>query len=134
MLKMNYTEILDKIKDLFNDGDEYVGIRIDCENIKAVATGGRYYAEYCPFFPTKTIWLYTGYTWEDLQKIEQAYTDEKSDRPSPLDIIELCDVIVDGPYIDKLRDITLPFRGSSNQRIIDVQKSLKENQVVLWNT
>lgn len=51
MLKMNYTEILDKIKDLFNDGDEYVGIRIDCENIKAVATGGRHYAEYCPFSP-----------------------------------------------------------------------------------
>lgn len=51
MLKMNYIEILDKIKDLFNDGDEYVDIRIDCENIKAIATGGRYYAEYCPFSP-----------------------------------------------------------------------------------
>lgn len=48
---MNYIEILDKIKDLFNDGDEYLDIRIDCENIKAIATGGRYYAEYCPFSP-----------------------------------------------------------------------------------
>ena len=42
------------------------------------------------------------------------------------------DVIVDGPYIDELRDITLKWRGSSNQRVIDVKKSLELGQVVLW--
>ena len=42
------------------------------------------------------------------------------------------DVLVDGAYIDELRDISLPFRGSSNQRIIDVEKSLAENKVILW--
>jgi anaerobic ribonucleoside-triphosphate reductase activating protein len=68
-------------------------------------------------FPNKTQWLYTGYLWEDIKNLE---------------IIKYLDVIIDGPYIDELRNITLKFRGSSNQRIIDVQKSLKENKIVLW--
>lgn len=68
-------------------------------------------------FPNKTQWLYTGYLWEDIKDLE---------------VIKYLDVVVDGPYIDELRDITLKFRGSSNQRVIDVQKSLKENKVVLW--
>lgn len=71
--------------------------------------------------PEKTIWLYTGYT------LEQCMED-----PTKHQIISKCDVLVDGRYIDKLRDITLKFRGSSNQRIIDVQKSLKENCVVQY--
>ena len=48
------------------------------------------------------------------------------------EILKRTDVLVDGAYIDELRDISLPFRGSSNQRIIDVQESLKQNQVILW--
>lgn len=47
-------------------------------------------------------------------------------------IIKLCDVLVDGEYIDEQRDITLPWRGSNNQRVIDVQKSLKQGKVVLY--
>ncbi len=54
-------------------------------------------------FPNKTIWLYTGYVYEEI---------------SNLDILNYIDVIVDGPFVQELRDITLPFRGSSNQRII----------------
>ena len=46
--------------------------------------------------------------------------------------LENLDVIVDGPYIDELRDISLKWRGSLNQRVIDVQSSLKLDQVVLW--
>ena len=72
-------------------------------------------------FPQKTIWLYTGYTWEEL-----------INDVSALNIIEFIDIIVDGRYIDELRDITLPFRGSSNQRVIDVKKSLKTGETVLW--
>ena len=72
-------------------------------------------------FPHKKIWLYTGYTWEEL-----------IDNVSILNIIEFVDVIVDGRYIDELRDITLPFRGSSNQRIIDVKKSLEKGEVILY--
>lgn len=69
-------------------------------------------------YPDKTIWCYTGYDYEDLQDEE---------------ILNYIDVLVDGRFeIDK-RDITLKFRGSSNQRIIDVQETLKQNKVVLYN-
>ena len=66
----------------------------------------------------KNIWLYTGYTWEQLIN---SYKKE---------ILQYIDVLVDGKYKDNLRDISLAFRGSSNQRIIDVQKSLKENKII----
>lgn len=69
-------------------------------------------------YPDKTQWLYTGYKYEDIKDLE---------------IMKYIDVLVDGEYIDSLRDISLPFRGSSNQRLIDVQKSLKENKVVLYD-
>lgn len=72
-------------------------------------------------FPNKNIWIYSGYEWETIIKDETLR-----------EIMKYTDVLVDGPYIDKLRDISLPFRGSSNQRIIDVQKSLVSNQIVLW--
>lgn len=68
-------------------------------------------------FPNKTQWLYTGYLWENIKDLE---------------IMKYLDVIVDGSYIDELRDISLKWRGSLNQRVIDVQSSLKLNQVVLW--
>ena len=66
------------------------------------------------------IWVYSGYTFE------QIIAD-----PVKKSLLELCEVLVDGKFeIDKL-DITLKFRGSSNQRVIDVQKSLKENKVII---
>lgn len=73
-------------------------------------------------FPYKDQWLYTGYTWEEIISDTDL-----------LESIENIDVLVDGRYIDELRDITLPFRGSSNQRIIDVPKSLESGKVVLWS-
>lgn len=72
-------------------------------------------------FPNKDIWIYSGYVWEDIIKDDILK-----------EILKRTDVLVDGAYIDELRDISLPFRGSSNQRIIDVQESLKQNQVILW--
>lgn len=68
-------------------------------------------------FPNKTQWLYTGFLFEDIKDLE---------------IIKGIDVLVDGPYIEEQRDISLKWRGSSNQRIIDVQKSLELNQIVLY--
>ena len=65
----------------------------------------------------KTIWVYTGYTFETVKNY---------------DIMKYIDYLVDGQYVDELRDLRLKFRGSSNQRIIDVQKSLKENKVILY--
>ena len=51
---------------------------------------------------------------------------------SPLDIVKYCDVLVDGKYEDDKRDITLAWRGSSNQRVINIQESLKQNKIILW--
>ena len=77
--------------------------------------------------PPKTIWLYTGYTWESI------FGNSDSNFSLRKNIIQKCDVLVDGPYVDSLRDITLAFRGSSNQRLIDVQETLKSGEVVLWS-
>ena len=68
-------------------------------------------------YPTKTQWLYTGYNFEEVKDLE---------------IMKYLDVVVDGRYIDSQRDISLPWRGSKNQRVIDVQKSLAENCVKLY--
>ena len=65
--------------------------------------------------PDKTIWLYTGFNFEDLRGIQ-------------MEIAQMCDVIVDGPYIEELRDVSLPFRGSSNQRIIHIQQQMTKEE------
>lgn len=90
--------------------------------------------------PKKSIWLYTGYTWEECQPFTEGGLLEPMKFASNLQIllkkrnkiISNCDVLVDGRYIDSQRDITLPYRGSSNQRVIDVKKSLQKGEMVLW--
>ena len=77
--------------------------------------------------PDKNIWCFTGYLYEDLKSQTGSKRTEYTD-----DILDSIDVLVDGPYIQEQSDITLRFRGSSNQRIIDVQKSLSEGKIVLW--
>lgn len=85
-------------------------------------------------FPNKTIWLYTGYTWEELSPntLIRGIDEESTIHNVRANIIKSCDVVVDGPYIEDLRDITLKWRGSSNQRVIDVQKTLQNGEIVLW--
>ena len=77
------------------------------------------------FGHTKDIWCWTGYTWEELMR-----EGESSDKR---ELLEQIDILVDGRYIKDLHDSLLQFRGSSNQRIIDVPKSLESGQVVLWS-
>lgn len=79
--------------------------------------------------PGKTVWIYTGYTWEEILENhgENSYGNDERQL-----ILKYCDVLVDGEYKEELRDITLKWRGSSNQRVIDVQESLKQNEVVLY--
>lgn len=67
-------------------------------------------------FPNKTIWLYTGFEWEEI------YT---------LEIMQYVDVVVDGPYKEEQRNTLLEWRGSANQRVIDVPASLRSGSVVL---
>lgn len=67
-------------------------------------------------FPEKTIWLYTGSLWEEVRS---------------LDFMPLVDVLVDGPFLQAKADAKLHWKGSSNQRVIDVKATLREQQVVL---
>ena len=67
----------------------------------------------------KTIWLWTGYVYENLNEKQ-------------MEIVKHIDVLVDGPFIEAQKNMKLLFRGSENQRIIDVQKTLTENKIVLW--
>ena len=91
-------------------------------------------------FPNKTIWLYTGYEWNQIMniKVTQPFfscQDLESKIQNVLkrqEIIKMCNVVVDGEYIDEQRDITLKWCGSSNQRVIDVEQSLAQNKVVLY--
>ena len=83
-------------------------------------------------FPNKTIWIYSGMTFEEIKEKDNFYEEREINSPSPLDVISLCDILVDGRYIDSQRDITLSFRGSSNQRIIDIQQTLKKGNIILW--
>lgn len=71
-------------------------------------------------FPEKKIWIYTGYTWEELLNDEQKK-----------EILPYIDVLVDGRFQTDLKDLSLKFKGSSNQRVIDVQESLKSKEVIL---
>lgn len=81
-------------------------------------------------FPGKSIWLYTGYTWEEISS--GVDLEECLEHNTRADIIKQCDIVVDGRYVDSLRDITLHWRGSSNQRVINVKETLKKGEIVLW--
>lgn len=80
-------------------------------------------------FPNKTVWCYTGFTFEEItgKKKSRAHTDISGE------MLSCIDVLVDGPFIEAQKDITLVFKGSSNQRLIDVKKTLKNKKVELYN-
>lgn len=69
----------------------------------------------------KNIWCYTGFTYEQLLE-----------KPTARELLQYIDVLVDGPFIMEEKDTDLLFRGSRNQRLIDIQQSLKQGVVVLW--
>lgn len=77
-------------------------------------------------FPEKGIWCFTGYVLEDLLESGRRHTDV-TDR-----LLRCIDILVDGPYVAAQHEITLRFRGSSNQRIIDLPASLAAGEVRLW--
>ncbi len=75
------------------------------------------------FGDRKDIWSWTGYDWDEIMVGSQ----------DKIELLQLIDVLVDGRFVEAKKDLNLAFRGSSNQKIIDVQKSLKDNSIVLWN-
>ena len=78
-------------------------------------------------YPEKDIWCFTGYTLEKDLLNESRARCEATD-----EMLSLIDVLVDGEFVEELHDISLRFRGSSNQRLIDLKKTLKTGSVVLW--
>ena len=87
--------------------------------------------------PKKSIWIYSGYTWAQLKDTLPSEGETDRIRLSILKrkiLVKKCDVLIDGQYIESKRDISLPYRGSSNQRLIDIQKSLQKGEIVLWQT
>ena len=85
-------------------------------------------------YPEKTIWLYTGYELSEIIKQEQY--EKVSEIPNiwskRWEIIKQCDVLVDGEYIDEQKDLTLKWRGSKNQHVINVKESIKNNKIILY--
>ena len=69
----------------------------------------------------KDIWIFSGDTFETIKADEKKF-----------ELLKLCDVLVDGPFVNELKDLRLKFRGSSNQRIIKIKDSIEEDKVILW--
>ena len=70
----------------------------------------------------KTVWLWTGFRYETVM---EDYNDARRD------LLAMCDIVVDGQYVDELRDLNIVWKGSSNQRVIDVKKSLEAHKIIL---
>jgi len=79
-------------------------------------------------FPDKTIWCFSGYTYEQLtgKYLGRSFCEVTEE------LLSYFDVLVDGKYVDELHNITLRFRGSSNQRIIDMKKTAESGEITLW--
>ncbi len=78
-------------------------------------------------YPNKTIWCYTGYVLDEKNGV---LVETGKNTEETKELISLFDVLVDGAYVEELKDIRLKFRGSANQRVIDVQKTLKRGECV----
>ena len=112
-------EVIDRIIDLAKE--DYVqglsilgGEPLHERNIEGVTKLAKKFRE---VYPKKDIWLWSGFHFED-----------RKDR----EIMKYLDVMVDGQYVDELHDFRLKYCGSSNQRVIDVKKTLKNNKIVLY--
>ncbi len=88
-------------------------------------------AELLPFlkevkkrYPNKTIWIFSGFTLEEMR------SDSRANTPYVEEILSLIDVLVDGRFVEEKKNLTLKFRGSSNQRVIDVPKTLESGTIV----
>ena len=79
-------------------------------------------------YPEKSVWCFTGYDYE-----ADLLTGKKGDIDTNIRLLSTLDVLVDGKFVEELKDLNLLFRGSSNQRIILVRPSLEKDEVVLWN-
>lgn len=84
-------------------------------------------------FPDKTIWIYSGYKWEDIEAIDYVIDTEEITSLRQA-VVALANVLVDGKFDYTKADVKYHWAGSTNQRVIDVQKSLEKGEIVLWET
>lgn len=118
-------DIIENLKPMYIDGLSLLGGEpMEIENQKVLR----------PFLervkaesPHSTVWIYSGYTWEELRDPQNRRCHSEDTEK----ILAIADVLVDGKFERDKKDLTLLFRGSSNQRVIDVQKSLKAGEVIL---
>lgn len=80
----------------------------------------------------KNVWIWTGFTWEQLLLLDPIPGDDHDIRLLRQELVMQTDVLVDGPFIDAQKDLGLAFRGSGNQRIIDIKQSLQTGKPVLY--
>ena len=78
-------------------------------------------------FPQKDVWCYTGYTYE-------SGTLKEDDGEGVREFLREIDILVDGPFVEELKDIRLKFRGSSNQRVLDLRRTIESGNIVLYLT
>lgn len=119
-------EILDALAPGFINGLTLLGGEpMECENQRALAP---FLRRVRAAYPEKDIWCYTGSTLEtDILKDGGRNRCEVTD-----ELLSMIDVLVDGAFVEALKDITLRFRGSSNQRLLDLKKTLESGEAVLW--
>lgn len=91
-------------------------------------------SEFKSVFPNKTIWLYTGYRWEEIFKDFKNESSSIEDVKRANLIFNFVDVLIDGEYIDEKRDTKLKWRGSSNQRVIDIKKTFEDCNMICKKT
>lgn len=117
-------DLLDSLRPSYVDGITLLGGEpFEPENQRVLVTLLRRIRRELPH---KTVWAYSGYTYEELTGDSRArceITDE---------MLSLIDVLVDGEFMEDKRNISLAFRGSENQRIIDLRRTLRDGQIVLW--
>lgn len=81
-------------------------------------------------YPEKTVWCYSGYTWEELTGAEKGLGRARCETTD--EMLSLIDVLVDGEFVLEKKNIRLRFRGSENQRLIDLNKTRSEGRIILW--
>lgn len=113
------TAILQSLKPVHIDGLSLLGGEpMQAYNAPELTTLCR---EVRALYPTKTIWVYSGFTYEEIIA-----------DPIKLELLKECDVLVDGKFVQDLYSPMLRFRGSSNQRVIDIKKTLESNKITLF--
>ena len=83
-------------------------------------------------YPNKSIWIYSGYRWSEIFN-DGVFLTRDCAGWKRREIVKQCNVLVDGRYVDSLRDPQLKWRGSSNQHVINVGKSMIKGEIVLWD-